>query len=473
MLELEVRNKNMTFFKYVVNCFMIILCVFSTLYILEYNIDHRYKYMFILPITFCICYIGVFAKLIFSNKIRLFYLTFFGIGFFRYVLLPIGITYIGGYNGRSRVSPSNDSFIIAHFLMWYELVIAAITIFILEKRNSNKVMINKEKSIIYPKNHFIYLIFILVSTGFVVIFPDILKNFNFFIPKSGADSYFLDTSVIEQSLTLMVTVSKQLLFVIFMGIFKKKHNKTKSKRWIILSITVVLLNCGIYSGLNRSDFVMLCIASFYLFVVLYPQYKKKIIFIVAMLFIIILPVMAQVRGHKTLVEGNGIIYNLVDNMQIYLGGPYNVAMAVDTANFFPEGRNFANLLNDIFRGMLGFNLIFKLLPLNTSTQFFNYRIYFSGHSTQIIPVIGQGYFYMGIVLAPLLLIGFIVLANYLAKKQEVMRNIEFIYFFTISITRIGFIMGQNAQIQLNDLSFSLFIPVILYYLNKKIVFKKK
>ena len=53
------------------------------------------------------------------------------------------------------------------------------------------------------------------------------------------------------------------------------------------------------------------------------------------------------------------------------------------------------------------------------------------------------------------------------------KRMELIYIFTLFSGRIGFVMAQNGNILLNDLTFFLPLFLLLYYLNNKVVIKNE
>ena len=195
--------------------------------------------------------------------------------------------------------------------------------------------------------------------------------------------------------------------------------------------------------------------------------------ICGVLGITILVLISNSRSYSSISKNTSISEDLVDFFQSYTGGPYNVAIAIESAELFEDERNIGVLIFDFLRPTLGINLIMKNLDINYTNVYFNYRMFFNpNRASQIMPMIGEGYFTVGIIFAPIVDIIFIYIAFNLKKIQLRKNRIELIYFFMITMIRLGFLMGQNATIQMNDLSFNLFVPLILYWFNNKFIFKK-
>lgn len=127
----------------------------------------------------------------------------------------------------------------------------------------------------------------------------------------------------------------------------------------------------------------------------------------------------------------------------------------------------------MLRPTLGLNVLLKNLDLKTSTNYFNERIYFEERSTQIIPIIGQGYFFFNFVFSPVIMIMFLFFVRFLINVRQKKARIELIFFLSITIARIGLALGQNGSILMNDTSFFLLLFIFVYYFNNKIVLKKE
>ncbi|WP_460322886.1 hypothetical protein [Alkalibacterium psychrotolerans] len=219
---------------------------------------------------------------------------------------------------------------------------------------------------------------------------------------------------------------------------------------------------------------MTAIASAFVFYKLYPKYSKLVLTVLLLGLVIIIPAITQARNMNSLVGDDNTLVNLSSMIQQYLGSPYNIAIAIEAAELFPSNRNIINLIYDIVRPILGLNVLVANLPLQLSTVYFNTRMYLrEGHVVQILPMVGQSLFYFGILLSPLLSLIFIKLGDLLTKILDNSNRLELIYFLSITSTRLAFSLGQNATIQMNDLSFTLFVPIILMWLNDRLRLSKK
>ncbi|WP_249745459.1 capsule biosynthesis protein CapI [Mesobacillus boroniphilus] len=444
--------------------------IVSSIYI-AYNVNKSgYELLFMLPLVYGCVFVFFISPILFK-KFNMFIAVFSLVTFTRYVILPILIVFSGWYGGRSSVPPAASSYDLALKLMSFELLVVSIVIYFLFKKLSNKNEFSKT-IVKLPNNKFVYLLFIFVSFLLLGLSPNALTTFSFIIPSENMMDLG-EGSSLETLTTYFLITSKYIIFLLMMSYCYKKYVISSKKKYIWLSFLIVLLNILILFGDNRSDFIITAIVSLFLLYKLYPKQSKIPIIIVIITIIIVTAFITSHRNTVTYTRGDNPMVDITDTLQVYLGGPYNVAIAIETARLFPESSTPINLVYDLLRPAMGFNLILKHVDGFEFTNYlFNYRLFFSDHVSQIMPIIGQGYYYFGFVFSPLLIIGFIILVYYLIKSIQRQNRIELIFFLSIPITRLGFAMGQNAGILINDTTFFLFLNLLVFYLNDKVVLRK-
>lgn len=460
------REKYRIIGELIFSCLIFLVCIITTLYIYYNNNNNIYKWLYILPMVYGFCFLGVLRKYIFNPR-RLFRFTFTILSGLRYVILPVCIVMTSYYRGRSIVDPTQQSFNMAFYLMSIELVVCCGYMIYLDK-NAKANINNKE--LVFPKNKLIYILATIVIVCMLGGMPKCLKAINIILPNATVQPEHLNT--IEHLIVLGFNTIKQLICILGIVWCKRKYDKTRWSRYALIAGLIIVANLSIYIGDNRSDFLLMGLASVVIYCITFSKFSKAAIVIGTILIAAIVVALTMERDIYFVSQGSNRLLDFTEMMQVYLGGPYNVAMAVDTASYFPEGRTLFNLLYDFARPTLGINILVKNMPLQYSNVFYNSRIYFSDHMAQIIPMIGEGYYFLGPIFAPLISMVFIKIASVLENKMYYTKRIELIYFFSLTSIRLGFIMGQNATVQMNDLSFNLFLPLILIWLNDRVVLRK-
>ncbi|WP_430535235.1 hypothetical protein [Listeria rocourtiae] len=461
------------FYTIALNFIMLGIGGFVTFYVANYANASGYDQLFLLPLTYTICFLILFSRVLF-RRFQVFIIVFTGIGFARFVLLPYFIVFNDYYGGRSPEPPLAGSMETAIYLMVYELVIVTIVIGILDYLQNKKYRPrDKKQPFDGTKSYFGYMIFTAVALLAAVGIPGVISSISFFIPKPDLVDVMEGSNVMVMLGGYMFILAKQLLFIIVLWWAYKKHKATSQLLYVWIAIGALFVNIGIFIGTNRSDIVLVTIVSLVTFRLLFPKYFKMVVFLVIGMLVGILIIMSTVRNIASISGGTSGITDFTDNLQVYFGGPYNVAMALETKLIYPEAQHWSVLFFDIFRPMIGVNMLVKDLPFEYSNIFFNQRYFYSDHATQILPMIGQGNLFFGYLLSPLLSVLVVCLAYFIQSKIDQTRSIEMFYFLTLVCTRMGMLMGQNTMNIINDLSYNLALFLIVYYVNRKIVYKKR
>lgn len=466
-----IKNTYRSYKRMTLNITVTFLCILVSVIIMFFQNYNGYELLFTQPILYIFVFTLVFSKIIIRDKTRLFFYVLAGISGIRYVLLPLLIVLSGYYGGRSIIEPNSATFFKAILLMNYELVVIGFFIKHMELRRE-KTSINYLNSDAVQQfdmrgNNFGYFLFGLITIISIIVVPSVLLSINFITPNSLLHS--IEFNFIQNLIIYFIIVLKQLIFVLVVKKMYRLYNKKKKNFYVFLSFIFALTNTFIYFGTNRSDIVISAIVSFLLLYKLFGKVTKKY-FIFGGIFLIILIIMVTgARSHMSISGGESRLVDITDTFQVYTGGVYNVAIALETKDYFPEANDLSVLFFDIFRPMIGVNVLVKDLPFEYSNIFFNRRMWLNvDRRSQILPMIGQGNLFFGFLLAPLLSMIFIRLFYYFEKIILKTKNIEVYYFFTLVIVRLGFFMGQNTMNLINDMSMNLVLFLFVFLFNKSI-----
>src|SRR5699024_6867352 len=119
----------------------------------------------------------------------------------------------------------------------------------------------------------------------------------------------------------------------------------------------------------------------------------------------------------------------------------------------------------------GSNIFLDDFDFITSSLLFNQRIFLTSKISQILHMIGQSQLYLGFFLSSLLSRIFIILVVYFTIVMMNSNRIDLVSVFMLTSGRLVFVMAQNGNIFLNELTTFIPLFLILYYLNNKIVVK--
>lgn len=454
----------------------------SSIYTAFYSSHSGYELLFLLPFSYTI--FVFLSRLLFKHSYSVFYLFFTLISFLRYIILPFFIVYSGYYGGTSIVPPQPSSYRIAIILMCYELIISIILVYILEKRIKKKHSINRggidhnlslsqsngttngilsKKYPIYYIAIILLLLFFIFNRSWQSITHNVLSD-SFVTDAIGGSDFDTGSNMLSGMLFQLL---KSFLFIIISFKVIQKLNKKKGfNLWSAIGLMIIIaLNTALIFGLNRMKLVMTFFTSIIFLWNYSIQKGKLIIFIIPAFFIggFVLDRVTEARQYYTFTD-NKTVSN-THTLQVYLGGPYNVAIAVEMANNQDIPSGIANLVFDFLRPMLGVNSLVKDWDMEYSNEHFNKRYHLSDHMSQIIPMIGQGNHYFGPIFAPILGCFFIWL-SYFIMNWSLNNNNPFRYYFSLMVVlRMTYFMGQNSMNLINFISFTLFPYLILEFLN--------
>ena len=372
--------------------------VVTSLFILFNSSKDGYEFLFTQPFLYAILFSLVLHTTLSDFIKRPFFFVFAFIGGLRYVILPLLIVIANNYGGRSSLEPLAENYHLAIVLMNYELLI--ITLLILFKelsvnsmRNSLNININLDS------RHTFYIIFIFFSFLSYLLVPEVRRNINILSPSINNEEV---QSTVINILVYCFIISKQLLFIIILKKIYILYISQKNSLYLLFALVATILNIGIYFGTNRSDILITAVASCILLFVLFGKKARNLVILLGFIVLSLLITVTNEREYAPVNDDVNVVYDLADKLQVYSGGVYNVAIALETKEYFPEASHPSVLFFDIFRPMIGVNVLVKDLPFYYSNIYFNERIWMNiDRRSQIIPMIGQGNLHFGYLLAPL------------------------------------------------------------------------
>ncbi|MGJ0283781.1 hypothetical protein ACRX5L_07000 [Staphylococcus ureilyticus] len=311
--------------------------------------------------------------------------------------------------------------------------------------------------------------FIFITIIIVILNPSSLKYFSFISINENFES--VDTlGSFALVAVVFLSVSRILIYFIIMKFLVLKIKPTNYILSFVMVASISVINSMIFVGTNRASFILNFVATIIILIYLYKKTAITFSFIMAAILPPLLGSLLSFRQTTTITQGANKLVDLTDTLQVYLGGVYNVAMSLDITS---PNNNPLYLIIDIMRSAIGPNILLKNMNFVNSVHLFNERIFQSNLVSQILPMIGQGKLYLGYIFAPLLGVLFIFIATYFTKIIVEKRRFELIFVFTLITGRLGFVMAQNGNIFLNELTFYLPLFLLVYYINNKVVIKNE
>ncbi|GAA1370509.1 oligosaccharide repeat unit polymerase [Peribacillus frigoritolerans] len=423
--------------------------------LLSVNLDKYYLIGF-LPLTYSILLL-IFPKLtVLSTR-------YIGLGilyvvlFVRYTITPLFIVFTERAGTSLVISHfSNDYLNKAILLMVYELVVCILVVVFV----GNKVLLkNKVKfSLTEIQNgrvNFVYIFIITISFLLILFFPSLLNNFQFISiddSKLNTVSYFKGIDI------RILLICKMALYLVLLKFLAYRYNeKNKNNIYFILALLLSFLYICIFTGENRTNIVvdLICViaALWYCF----STKRKSMLIVISSFGLILLFTISAFRLFAPrawrpdggTAEINGSFF--VNNLQIYVSGPENVAIGLQSIDIYNNQINLNTFFNDLFvwTGYLG-----NFLNLNQSnTTSFIFNLFMNGTDpagnvsiTQIVPMVSQGYAYFGFVGAPLFSVlnclAIIAFDKFVCKAK----SLDLLFVNVFLVVRLSLFLGLNATI---------------------------
>lgn len=411
-------------------CFVIAL---SSFIICTHKIGSAdgYSNLFLMPLTYMVvCFFSMktFRYLQNSNVcFKLMQLVFL----LRFVILPLLIS-LSSKDIMVGVKPSSGNIAEAVYLMSYECVIIFLLVeFIVWKKGLHKKELIEQKIQLNFNLQFFYII---IAISFILVLwrPEFLTDYRFFWQKNI--NYKSTNLIIEIPIRFAALMLQYCLTVVLLKSIATKYIKSHSNLFLLGLYVVCFVNMSIVRGDNRMMMVLNVVATLVYINKLIPKIKSLNNLIIGVLLIIIISSVTMVKTFgNTSSENVFVINDITKWFQLYLGGPREVALSIQLAT--DNSFSFATLFKDLIQSWNVIGVIGSKIQGSTTNSLFNSMVSISNMDAfgQIMPILGQGFYHLGFIFAPL----FDVSISYFAIAVDVKIGKVNIAEYVYGLTNIG------------------------------------
>ncbi|MFD3155950.1 hypothetical protein ACFIJ5_03655 [Haloimpatiens sp. FM7330] len=436
--------------------------------------DLVYKNLSVLPIAFFIFMI-LFSNIFIKPKYNYGIIFYFSNAyiFARYVITPISIimnpkVFIQGPD------PNMYSINMSFILMIYELLCVFITIYIAVNTRIKLKRKEAKKKYSLFKNDIVIMIFLVITLLILSKFPNSIIPSNFFAINEKHSEIVFNTKL-DGAIEILSQMFKCVGFMFGLKIIEKIMNKNRFICGLCV-LLVVIVFLGLFTGTSRITIIIMACAGIKVAGTLFPKYKKKFISVLLVVLSIAIINISLYKFSWIVKDSMNPLEDLIKFMsgqfQAYFSGPRLVAQSIDMKLIFKNSISIETLINDFF-GSVPYisNFINQSDRINIYFNMYNYK-YTS--SPLIMPLIGIGYNYFGVILSPI----FTIICEYIVMRLDYIvcekeKRLEFIFIYIYLGCRLSMCMGTNTQ----SLIYSFLNPVIPLYIlvliNKKISLRNK
>lgn len=427
----------------------------------------------LLPLFFsfgCILFMKTYFYIYRSLSIFIIVITYF----IRMVVTPYFMKF-SFYQRSGVVADINNTFDLAVVLMIYEflLVFCVISIFVNKFFTRDKIQIKMEMNFFKTQYKtpkvilYLLTLFILIS---IVMFPEILNNYKFFVFFSEEQSidWYRNYNNAKQSVPLIIfytstwaiNILKNIWVLVLILEIRKRGAKKVN---ILISVFIIMLNSFISSG-DTAYSMYFSLALCIVLANLYSNSKKLILSSTAILIGAGVLIGLLSFSFSSSGRSSSMLFNISNTLQAYFNGPVNIAVSL----LIDEASTLSLIIGDFFTSLPLLRTFFIDMP--TSSGIFNEVMFNFNGGGQIIPSVGLGKIYFGFILAPIFscLFAYFSLRYEFKNSQETRLHYSFLYQF-ISIVLACMPVLYNYYIFLIGL-FTYILPtwILIIFIAKKI-----
>lgn len=440
-----------------------VLSFASFIYVLIFWNKEAFKNLFLLPLAFLI-FVPMLNYRVFLRSNSVFTFCFISFAALRYIVLPVLMTITEYDYGRASYPPSIDSTISAIYMMCFELMACSIAmVFMTRKNKKRSIKFNYD---IRSNQNVTYSLFIIASIVLLIVVPSAFENLNFFTAADDLERSFNSNGFIYAATLYCALTAKSLVFCLGSLFLSRRYNSSRNVLYFVLNLGLCVINVGVYYGASRLSIVTTAIASIILLFLIYDN-KKMVIYSSAIIGFVVIFVFTSLTLARSIVYGSNL-NSITDLVSVYCGGPYNVAIAIETPLYYPEASSIETFIYDFTRPIIGLGYLVDNPNSHYSVYYFNYRMTQGRYFSQILPMVGQSYIYFGFLFSPLFSVLWFIIGSIMEKHAINSKRPELYYFLLFNTLRISTFMGQSSINQINSLSMNLLLFVVVYYVNKKV-----
>lgn len=385
--------------------FMSIICIALSFFVFiqiitDENRPHGYRYLYLLPFSFIVGTVIIapkFDKLTRTTPAIIAYALYF----IRNVV-TVFVMSIGNYSGYYQ----NENSTRAILLVSYEVIAVSFVLRIalnrVENNDETKYLIDSINEWVNRKPPIVFSVIMFAIIGIMLVtYIRVPAISSLYVSLFSFDGSLVTESISgianggnRSWITLFSFFSDFMRILLPICLFRIIYKQFKgSKAGLIISLPILLLQLMFITA--TSALAIFCaFVDLYVLIKLYPQYEKRMIRFLYFTAITIVAILFVIKFNSSvLYTGNGY-EALSEMMQAYFSGICNVAASYNV----PTGEKWNALFFDLYY-TIPFNGSLFGLSGTTSANLFNSSNF---GKFQIIPCIGQAYFYFGTLLAPII-----------------------------------------------------------------------
>ncbi len=405
-----------------VNLSLVVVLIGFVVFSVVYNIHEDVKLLSVLPcIVYIILYIGVIKIYKYYEKAIGFCMLL--LSTLRYYILPLFVLWDKEYMNSSPIhgygGANHQYFIYGVLLTLWESVFIGLYInsriskWYLKDSNTNEVKTNNYDS--YSSKSDVVVCFVLVFFIISLMQPQVFNNWHFILLLGS------ETEVIKSdSTSLMELIASISLWNFFLllpvPIFCKiiTNRKIAENTKYLLSVIVFFICYGLFiNGTSRASVIFPLVTAYLILLNVFPNKRKQsnIVFLSLIISVFVLITVWKFYTRIGRIATENSLEDTIGTMDIYFQGFSNMGKAVVAKMNSGVIISPSIFFNDILRNV---PILSKLTSRSVSSS--QYFLDVWGRNDQVIPAAGNGLFYFGYILSPIVSVFQISVAHNFEKR---------------------------------------------------------
>jgi len=423
------------------------------------------KYCCALMLIYSLLYVGFINIYSYYNQIVGFFVLF--LTTIRYFILPLLILNDPNYLYFSPLGSAINRYFFYKgimFTMWEALIVGFFIAYKFPKWYS-KNRINFDKYNIKNSSIGLLSLFILFYLLMVLVSPNVLSSYSFIWDISNEEE-FIDEALPSGGLSLISFMACRILKILFpipfVCFFYKRFKKSGNRIWFLFSLLLIsFFYAGILEGNSRNTIIIPAVSMIFILLKLYPA-KSKTIWITITSVILLISTVSLIwksfSNNLEEVKTSSLTY-WISYIECYFAGPTNMGKAIVAKQTFGGFISPFTMFNDIMQNV---PILSKSVDKFHTSNFFYFEVW--NRTDQVIPSSGNGLFWFGYVLAPVVPIMAFLLAHVFEIKYLKSKTIESIFVYGYATCVISYNIYNSVSSLMMKLSIFLLPLFITIYI---------
>lgn len=454
--------------------FPIIICsIFLVLSFCFLQKEDKYLYCGILISLYLLLYIGVIQIYKYLNHITSFFVFF--LTFVRYFLIPLLICIDNDYMSYAPLDSANNARFFyngIYFTMWEALFFGIFINRAFRKWYHKNQVYNCYYLNLQKGNNSVLYFEIAILIMLVFITPSVIENYSLMFNLKSSGDLLVEEEEVTSSLSETISVMgvrclKILLPIPISSYYYHKYKlKPKTRYFFISAASLIFMYALIMEGNSRNTIIIPAISLIFILISLFPHYKKKIwtTMIIIIVVISVTSIIFKVFSNNVsnMVKASSFSYWIM-YLEVYFAGITNMGKVVAAKALYSYPFNPLIMWNDATQNM---PILSNLSNLNNTSEYYYFKVW--NRNDQIIPSSGNGIFYFGYFLGPIIPILITKLAYKFESISNHVKTVPEFIIFTFACATVSYNIFNSVSSLFMKLFITILPVVIIVSINKRI-----